>query len=87
MKEQKNLLYYHLRNSQKLGSSYSKNPLMVKIDIKNPFYELFLELLPRILDLMKTLIFMADMILRPINKIEFSQRNDKRSANVKSKAT
>ena len=60
---------------------------MVKMDIKNPFYALFLELLPRILDLMKTLVLMADMILRPINKIEFSQRNDKRSANVKSKAT
>ena len=59
---------------------------MVKIDIKNQFYALFLELLLRILDLMKTLIFMADMILRPINKIEFSQLNDKNSASVKSKA-
>ena len=75
-----------MNDLKKLSSGYSKNTKMIKNCMKNQFQILFLKLLLRIFDVLQTFHFMPKLISKANNKVEFSQRNDKNSANAKSKA-
>ena len=82
--ERSEFCLFHVR--QKLGSGYSKNPILAKNFIKTKFYTLYFKKSCKILDLSKIFYFVENRLYLQNYKVGFSRMNDKTTANVKSKA-